>query len=195
MPLFSLVLASSSSARRMLLERLQIPFEVASPDIDETPHLHESPQSLVDRLTREKGRAIQKRFPEHLIISADQVIVVRGEAISKPESKEDAVRQLLNESGQWIEALSGLGLLNAQTAQYQYVCVKTRVLFRKISLEEIEAYLAKEPSALLAAGSLKVEGLGISLLEKIETDDPTALIGLPLIALMNMLRSSGTILI
>ena len=185
-----LMLASSSAARKMLLERLQIPFKVVSPNIDETPQRNETPENLVARLTKEKGQAVAAQFPEARIISADQVIVVRGEAISKPTSKEEAVQQLLNESGQWVEALSGLGLLNTKTKDYHYACIKTRVLFRTLSYAQIEGYLAKEPSALQAAGSLKVEGLGISLLEKIESEDPTALIGLPLIALTKMLENA-----
>jgi len=183
-----LILASSSPARRMLLERLTVPFIVVRPDIDETPLPKEAPQQLVARLTQEKGAVIAKQYNNHVVISADQVIIVRDQAISKPETRKQAVEQLLNESGQWVESLSGLGVLNSATGYYQYTCVKTRVLFRQLSLKQIHAYLAKDEAAYHCAGSLRVEALGISLLEKIESDDPTALIGLPLIALTKILE-------
>ncbi|MCD6046368.1 MAG: septum formation inhibitor Maf [Gammaproteobacteria bacterium] len=185
-----IVLASSSPARKMLLERLQIPFETHAPNIDETPLLGETPEQLVTRLTQEKGRAVAKKFPEALIISSDQVIIVKGQVISKPETKEAAVVQLQEESGEWVESLTGLGLLNAKTNEYQYACVKTRVLFRELTQAMIDDYLAKDPQAIYCAGSLRVEALGIILLKKIESDDPTALIGLPLITLTEMLNST-----
>lgn len=191
MPKQRLILASSSLARRTSLEQLLIPFEWISPNIDETPLPDEAPTNLVERLTREKGRAAAKSYPEAFIISADQVIVVNGEAISKPEAYENAVHQLEMESGQWVEALSGIGLLNARTNQYHYACVITRVLFKHITREQIEKYLAKDPQALHCAGSLRVEASGISLLEKVHSDDPSALIGLPLIALCDMLAKEG----
>ena len=186
-----LILASSSLARRTSLEQLGVPFECISPDIDETAFLNESPGALVERLTREKGSAVAKEFPGALIISADQVIVVNNEAISKPETYENAIRQLEMESGQWVEALAGVGLLNAKTNHYHYACVITRVLFKHLTRQCIERYLAKDPQALHCAGSLRVEASGISLLEKVHSDDPSALIGLPLIALSDMLAKEG----
>ncbi len=190
-----LILASSSSARRMLLERLSLSFEAVSPDIDETPRLGETPEALVARLTKEKGEAVRKKYPRAIIISSDQVIVVKGEAISKPETREGATQQLLNESGEWVEALCGVGVLNTTTDDYQFACVKTRVLFQKLTLSQIENYLNKDPHAIHCAGSLRVEGLGISLLEKVESDDPTALIGLPLIMLTKMLRKEEVFIV
>lgn len=184
-----IILASSSSARLMLMQRLLLLFEVATPDIDETQLENESPEALVARLTREKGLAVAKKYADHLIISADQVIVVRGKAISKPETREAAIEQLLAQSGECVEALSGIGLLNSATNHFQYACVKTQVVFQTLSLQQIEKYLNKDEQAYHCAGSLRVEALGISLLEKVSSEDPTALIGLPLIALIKMLRN------
>jgi septum formation protein len=186
-----IVLASSSPARKMLLARLQIPFETHAPNIDETPLSGETPEQLVARLTQEKGKVIAKEFSDALIISSDQVIVVKGQVISKPETKEAAIAQLQEESGEWVESLTGLGLLNTKTNEYQYACVKTDVLFRELTQPMIEDYLAKDPQAIYCAGSLRVEALGIILLKKIESDDPTALIGLPLITLTEMLNSAA----
>jgi len=187
----SLILASSSKARNMLLQRLGLPFTCYSPDIDETEKPGESPLELVIRLTREKGLAVAKQFSEGLVISGDQVIVVDGEAISKPETREEAVRQLSKQSGKWVEAFAGVGLLNIETESYQFNCVQTRILFRKLTEEQIHKYLAKDEASYHCAGSLRVEALGISLLEKVHSDDPTALIGLPLIALTTMLQEEG----
>lgn len=182
-----IVLASSSPARKMLLERLLIPFETCSPEIDESLLADETPENLVARLTKEKGRVIGQKYPDAIVISSDQVIVVKGRAISKPETYEEAVNQLQAESGAWVQAFTGLGVLNTKTQEYEYRCVKTRVLFRELTLEHIKDYLRKDPQAIHCAGSLRVEALGITLLKKIESDDPTALIGLPLIVLTEIL--------
>ena len=186
-----IILASSSLARRMLLERLALPFQTIAPDIDESELPEEAPMNLVARLTKQKAKAVASNFPNSLVISADQVIVVQGQAISKPENKKTAIQQLMKQSGAWVTAYSGLGLLNTQTQHYQYACVATQVQFQTLTLARIEEYLAKEPTAIYCAGSLRVESLGISLLSTIHSDDPTALIGLPLIALCAMLREEG----
>lgn len=176
----TLILASSSSARHELLSRLQIPFEVVVPNIDETPLAHETPTQLVERLSRAKGMKIASSRPEAAIISSDQVIVIRGVAVSKPESHEDAVAQLQAASGQWVESLTGLAFYRPDTREQYYGCVPTQILFKTLSLTQIETYLEQD-KPYHCAGSLRVEGLGIRLLAKIHSDDPTALIGLPLI--------------
>ncbi len=186
-----IILGSSSSARKMLFERLLLPFTCCSPDIDEMELPNETPLQLVKRLTKQKSQKIAENLTDALVISADQVIVVNGSPISKPESYEQAVKQLRAESGQWVEALGGLGVLNVSTQQYQYTCVKTKVLFQSLTDERIHQYLTQDPQAIYCAGSLRVEALGISLLEKVSSEDPTALIGLPLIALCAMLRKEG----
>lgn len=186
-----ILLASSSPARRTLMASLLLPFARTAPDVDETALANETPTDLVARLTQKKAQAVSPHYVDHLIISADQVIVVEGMAISKPETKDAAVLQLLQQSGKWITAYSGIAVLNNATQHYQYACVMTQVKFQTLTLQRIEAYLNKEPQAIHCAGSLRVEALGISLLEKINSDDPTALIGLPLITLCEMLRKEG----
>lgn len=183
----SLILASSSTARRDLLARLQIPFECLSPNIDETPLDGETPSQLVERLSRAKGWTIATLHPKQWIISSDQVIVINGIPVSKPESHDDAVQQLQAASGQWVESLTGLAVLNPTTQEQYYDCVITRILFKTLTLAQIERYLQQD-QPYHCAGSLRVESLGISLLAKIHSDDPTALIGLPLIRLVDFLK-------
>ena len=185
MPL-PLLLASSSTARQQLLTRLQQPFVIAHPAIDETPQPLETPIALVERLSRAKGLKIAETVKDHLIISSDQVIVIAGHAVSKPESHVEAIHQLQAASGSWVESLTGLALFNPQTGKQHYQCVSTQVLFKPLSLSQIERYLQQD-QPYHCAGSLRVESLGISLLAKIVSDDPTALIGLPLIGLVDFL--------
>lgn len=185
-----LLLASSSPARRQLLQRLAWPFEVMSPDIDETPLAQESPATLVERLSRQKGLKAAETYPNHLIISSDQVIIIQGVAVSKPENHLDAVKQLQASSGQWVESLTGLAVWNPRTQTQQYACVPTQILFKALSLAQIEAYLHQD-QPYHCAGSLRIEGLGIRLVQKILSDDPTALIGLPLIRLVDFLNQAG----
>ncbi len=189
MPL-PLLLASSSTARHALLTRLQIPFDCVSPAIDESPFKGETPLALVERLSRQKGLAVAKDHPKHLIISSDQVIVIHGEPVSKPESHGEAIKQLQNASGTWVSSLTGLAVLNPQTQLQQYRCIPTQVLFKTLSLRQIEQYLQQD-QPYDCAGSLRVESLGIRLLEKIHSDDPTALIGLALIGLVEFLTNEG----
>jgi septum formation protein len=185
-----LVLASSSPYRRELLERLRVPFETLSPDIDETPHAVETPEQTALRLSIAKARAAAERFPGALIVGSDQVATFDGRQIGKPGTHANAVVQLQSMRGRMVEFHSALCLFDTRTGDVQSADIVTRVRFRQLSDAEIEAYLRAE-TPYDCAGSAKSEGLGIALLDAIESDDPTALIGLPLIALTNMLRAAG----
>ena len=189
-----LILGSSSVYRRQLLERLGIPFEVISPDIDESAHPDEHAAALARRLAREKAQAIANQLPADkqnaLIIGSDQVAVMGDQAYGKPGSHAKAVEQLQTLSGQTVVFETALCLFDAASSHAYEELVSTEVEFRELSLGEIEAYLAKEP-AYDCAGSAKSEGLGIALLDRLSGDDPTALIGLPLIALCRLLRQAG----
>lgn len=183
-----LILASSSPSRRMLLERLQIPFQSLSPDVDETPLPGESAEALVKRLAAIKANVFVDKYPNHLIIGCDQVGVLDNEIICKPLTHERAVAQLQSMSGRKIRFFTAVCLINTKTKQIQENTEIFDVTFRTITLDEIEEYLQKEES-YHCAGSLHVEGLGISLLEKLEGTDYTALIGLPLIRLVTMFKN------
>lgn len=186
-----LILASTSKYRRELLERLRIPFEVMSPEVDETPLPKESPAELVLRLAQAKAQAIAKQHPEAWVIGSDQVADFLGAAIGKPHTHERAMAQLQLMRGETIIFRTGLCLTKGNTIHC--TSVDTEVTFRKLSDEVIESYLlAEEPYD--CAGSAKSEGLGISLLSSIKSDDPTALIGLPLIALSGLLRDAGFVI-
>ncbi len=183
-----LILASSSPYRKELLSRLGLPFTCHNPDIDESGRTGESPVDLVTRLAEEKARAVRKSHSDAVVIGSDQVAVLNGQILTKPGNHENAVKQLAGMSGQGVVFLTGLCVLdphNIQTA-----CITCEVVFRMLGMEEIERYLQLE-QPYDCAGSFKSERLGISLFEKIECDDPTALIGLPLIRLSAMLRSAG----
>ncbi len=186
----SIILASTSPFRRQLLERLDLPFRTASPDVDETALPDESPEALVRRLAEAKARAVMSIYPTALIIGSDQVALLHGEVLGKPGAHEQAVKQLQRLSGQAAQFLTALCLLNSVTGTLQTEVVSTHVVFRRLSNTQIEHYLEREP-AYQCAGSFKSEGLGISLLDKINSDDPTALIGLPLIRLAQMLEREG----
>jgi septum formation protein len=189
-----LVLGSSSAYRRALLERLGMPFSVTSPDIDETPLLGEHPAATARRLAREKARAVARQLPEgqrnSLIIGSDQVAVMGDRVFGKPGTHEKAVAQLQTLSGQTVVFETALCLYDALSDEAHEELVSTEVEFRTLSLEEIEAYLTREP-AYDCAGSAKSEALGIALLDRLSGDDPTALVGLPLIALCRLLRRAG----
>ncbi len=187
-PLPRLILASSSRYRRELLERLAIPFDVMSPDIDETPLDNESPEATAIRLSIAKARAIGAA--NALIIGSDQVAMCDGRQIGKPGTHEAARAQLRSMSGRQVEFHSALCLYDTRNDLVQSADVITHVRFRALSDEEIEAYLLAE-TPYDVAGSAKAEGLGIVLVDAIHSDDPTALIGLPLIALSAMLRTAG----
>jgi len=186
----SIVLASTSIYRKALLDRLGLPFSIASPHTDETALPNESPRDLVERLSIAKAEAVAKDLSEGLVIGSDQVAVHGDTIVGKPHTHENAVNQLRTASGTTVQLLTGLALINAANGNVQSDVVPFAVTFRTLSDEIIENYLrAEQPYA--CAGSLKAEGLGISLLEKFSGDDPNALIGLPLIRLCSMLRQEG----
>ena len=185
-----LVLASTSRYRQMLLERLSIPFELARPDTDETPLPGEPPATTAERLAAEKARAVAAAWPDALIIGSDQVAYLGDQVFGKPGTESRAVAQLQQMSGQTVVFHTALALLNTRSGRLQTAGIPTRVRFRTLTEAEIRRYVAKE-QPLDCAGSAKSEGLGISLLEALSGDDPTALIGLPLIALSRMLRAEG----
>ncbi|HEY3433528.1 MAG TPA: Maf family nucleotide pyrophosphatase [Rhodocyclaceae bacterium] len=188
-----LILASTSIFRRELLSRLQIPFETKAPETDETPLPNEAPADTAERLAVAKAQAVAKNFPEALIIGSDQVAYLdhhEQQRFGKPGTRENAIKQLRAMSGKTVIFHTGLCLYNAATGRSHVRGVPTEVRFRELSDAEINRYLDKE-DALNCAGSAKSEGLGISLLEYMRGDDPNALVGLPLIALCDMLRAEG----
>lgn len=185
-----LILASTSPYRRELLARLGLIFEVANPETDESPLPGEAPAALALRLAEAKAKAVAGRYPEALIIGSDQVATVDGEIYGKPGNHERAVAQLRTLSGKTVNFFTALCLFNSATGQSEVRGVPTLVTFRKLSDDEIENYLHREP-AYNCAGSAKSEGLGIALLASMQGDDPNALIGLPLIALCDMLRNQS----
>ena len=185
-----LILASTSTFRRELLARLQLPFSVASPDADEAALAGESPAATAERLAQLKARAVAERFPAALIIGSDQVAYCGSAVYGKPGSRARAMRQLQEMRGKSVVFHTGLCLLNTASGRLQLRGVPTEVRFRDFADAEIERYLDKE-DALNCAGSAKSEGLGIALIAAMRGDDPNALIGLPLIALCEMLRAEG----
>ena len=186
-----LVLASSSPYRKTLLDRLGLPFTCASPDIDETPQRGESGESLVTRLAESKARALAERFPGHWIIGSDQVACLPdGSVLSKPGNHEQATSQLHQSSGHRVLFLTGLALLDSDSGKLESLCEPYNARFRVLTAEEIDAYLRRE-LPYDCAGSFKMEGLGITLFEALEGRDPNSLVGLPLIALNDMLRRWG----
>jgi len=189
-PQLRLVLASTSSFRRELLARLQLPFEVVSPLTDETALPNETPAQTAERLAVSKAQAVSSRFPDALIIGSDQVAYRDDQSFGKPGNRSNAVAQLRLMRAKEVIFHTGLCLLNTATGRLQVCGVPTLVRFRDLSDREIESYLDRE-NALNCAGSAKSEGLGIALLDYLRCDDPTALIGLPLIALSRMLRAEG----
>ena len=186
----TLVLASSSRYRRELLERLKLPFQAVSPGVDETPISGEAPAVTAARLALAKAQAAHSRFPCALIIGSDQVAFCEGVRLDKPGDHAGAFSQLRHASGKSVSFLTAIALVNTVSGNTQTRLVPTEVRFRKLSEAEIERYLRTEP-AYDCAGSAKAEGLGISLMDSIHSSDPTALIGLPLIALSEMLRSEN----
>lgn len=186
-----LLLASSSPYRKTLLERLGLPFTCASPDIDETPRQGEAGESLATRLAESKALALAERFPGHWIIGSDQVACLPdGSVLTKPGNHEQATNQLRLSSGHRVLFLTGMALLDAESGKIESLCEPYNVLFRELTDEEIEAYLLQE-KPYDCAGSFKMEGLGITLFEALEGRDPNSLVGLPLIALNDMLRRWG----
>ncbi len=186
----AIILASTSPYRRELLARLGLPFTVANPQTDETPLPGETPENLALRLAEAKARAVAGEFPDALIIGSDQVATVDSKIYGKPGNHARAVEQLRELSGKTVNFFTGLCLYNARTGQAEVRGVPTLVGFRQLSDSEIENYLQREP-AYNCAGSAKSEGLGIALLSSMQGDDPNALVGLPLIALCDLLRNQG----
>ncbi len=189
-----LILASSSRYRQELLSRLRLAFDVIAPEIDETPLAGEAPQATALRLARDKAAAVALLAPGALIIGSDQVATLGDAQIGKPGSHAKALRQLQQLRGQRVVFHTALCLLDNRTdapaGKLQSVATRSFVTFRDLPDLELDAYLRIE-QPYDCAGSAKNEGLGIALLEKIESDDPTALTGLPLIALTSMLRRAG----
>ncbi|GAB6067528.1 nucleoside triphosphate pyrophosphatase [Methylothermus subterraneus] len=185
-----LVLASTSPYRKLLLEKLKLPFVTAAPNVDETPLFNEAPEQLAMRLAAAKARAVAKEFPEHLIIGADQVALLGGRKLDKPGNFENAVAQLQAASGRSICFYTGVSVLNARTGRQLNAVDACKVHFRTLSHEEIEDYVRRD-APYDCVGAFKAEGLGIALFQRIEGDDPNALIGLPLIQLVALLRRFG----
>lgn len=185
-----LILGSSSVYRCELLQRLQIPFETASPAVDEFALPGEAPEATALRLAKEKAHAVAKLFPDALIITADQVAALGKTQLGKPLSHQNAVRQLRSMRGREVIFYSALCLFNSRTTRLQARVIPCSVKYRELSDSQIEHYLIKE-QPYHCAGSAKAEGLGIALIERITGEDPNALIGLPLIALVEMLMEEG----
>ncbi|MEJ5046935.1 nucleoside triphosphate pyrophosphatase [Pantoea nemavictus] len=185
-----LVLASTSPFRQALLNKLGLPFITAAPDCDETPLMDESAPELVQRLALAKAEALAGHHPNSWIVGSDQVCVLNGEITGKPHTVENACRQLAAASGNAITFYTGLALIQPQSGKRWVICEPFIVHFRQLSAEEIRGYVEKE-QPLQCAGSFKSEGLGICLFDKLEGRDPNTLIGLPLIALNEMLRAAG----
>ena len=184
------VLGSTSRYRRELLERLRIPFTVSAPDVDETPQPGEAPQALALRLALAKARAVAALHPEAVVIGSDQVAGLAGQPLGKPGEHARAVAQLRQMRGQTVIFQTALAVVCLATGFEEVALAEVRVVFRDLSDEAIEAYLQAE-KPYDCAGSAKSEGLGIALLESIDNDDPTALIGLPLIRTARLLRQAG----
>ncbi|MFD2641055.1 Maf family protein [Pseudomonas japonica] len=185
-----LILASSSPYRRELLTRLHLPFDWASPDIDERRLVDEPAIDLVKRLARGKALALADRYPAHLIIGSDQVAVLGEQILGKPHTFAKACEQLLAASGNHVTFLTGVALLNSATGECQVDCVPFSVHMRDLDLPRIERYLHLE-QPYDCAGSFKCEGLGVSLFQSTHGCDATSLIGLPLIRLVDMLIKEG----
>jgi septum formation protein len=186
----ALILGSTSRYRRELLQRLRVPFEVVSPEVDETPLTGEAPQALATRLALAKAKAVAALHPQAVVIGSDQVADLNGEPLGKPGTHERAVLQLQRMRGQTVVFQTAVSVVCQASGFEQTELAQIKVRFRDLSDADIEAYLrAEEPYD--CAGSAKSEGLGIALLDAIDNDDPTALIGLPMIRTARMLRAAG----
>ncbi len=186
----TLVLGSTSPFRKDLLYKLGIPFVTATPDIDEARRPGEMPESLVRRLAEEKARNVASRYPEALVIGSDQVACVNDEILGKPGSREKAIAQLCAASGKAMTFHTGLCLYNAATKQIQVAVEPFIVHFRRLGTAQIERYIDRE-QPFNCAGSFKSEGFGITLFSALQGRDPNALVGLPLIRLVEMLDRQG----
>lgn len=185
-----LILGSTSAYRRELLERLRIPFSIESPHVDESPLPGEWPADLARRLALAKAQAVAARFPDCVVIGSDQVADLDGQPLGKPGTHDRAVAQLRQMRGRTVIFQTAVAVVCLQSGFCQQALAPVRVTFRALTDEEIESYLVTE-EPYDCAGSAKSEGLGITLLEQIDNDDPTALVGLPLIRTSQMLRAAG----
>ena len=189
-----LILGSTSRYRLELLQRLQIPFDVAAPKVDESPLTGESPAAMAGRLALTKAQAVARMFPHAVVIGADQVADLNGQPLGKPGSHEQAVIQLRQMRGKTVIFQTAVSVVCLESGFEESELAQVRVRFRELSDGEIENYLrAEQPYD--CAGSAKSEGLGIALLDAIESDDPTALVGLPLIRTCRMIRAAGIVLL
>ncbi|MGJ8692569.1 MAG: Maf family protein [Thalassotalea sp.] len=186
----TIVLGSTSPFRKAILEKLNIAFECAKPDIDESPLVNETPQALVERLAIEKAKAVAAAYPNALIIGSDQVAVHNGLILGKPHNHENAIKQLSAFSGNKVTFYTGLCLYNSTTGTVTSLVEPFHVHFKILSGADIENYLLAE-QPYQCAGSFKSEALGICLFDKLEGDDPNTLIGLPLIKLTELLAQNG----
>lgn len=185
-----LILGSTSRYRRELLERLRIPFTVEAPDVDETPLPLETPQQMACRLAISKARAVAAKFPDSIVIGSDQVADLEGQALGKPGDHTRALAQLQKMRGKVVVFHTAVAVICQQSGFEQMDLAQVKVTFRNLSDTQIEAYLRAE-TPYDCAGSAKSEGLGIALLASIDNDDPTALVGLPLIRTCQMLEAAG----
>lgn len=188
-----LVLASSSSYRKALLSKLGLPFAAAAPAIDESPLAGEGPLPLSARLAREKAAALKGQFPHHLIIGSDQVAMLGDRQLHKPGTAENAARQLQAAAGKSVEFFTSVCVFESSSGRFECAADRTVVHFRPLSVESIERYVAAE-RPYDCAGGFKSEGLGIVLFERLDTEDPNALVGLPLIKLTGLLARFGLVL-
>jgi len=185
-----LILGSTSPYRRQLLERLHIPFEVVAPEVDEAPLANETPQQLASRLAMSKARAVAAQFPACVVIGSDQVAELDGQALGKPGNHARATAQLQRMRGRTVIFQTAVAVVCQDTQFEQMDLAQVKVKFRELTDAEIEAYLLAE-TPYDCTGSAKSEGLGIALLESIDNDDPSALVGLPLIRTCRMIRAAG----
>ena len=185
-----LILGSTSPYRRELLQRLRLPFEVVRPEVDETPHAGELPVALAQRLAMEKALAVARQHPQAVVIGSDQVADLDGEPLGKPGTHERAVAQLQRMRGHTVVFQTAVAVVCIESGFAEQALAQVKVQFRQLSDAAIETYLrAEEPYD--CAGSAKSEGLGIALLEQIDNQDPSALVGLPLIHTCRLLRAAG----
>lgn len=185
-----LILASTSPYRRQLLERLGVPFSTVSPQVEESRLDGEPAEDLVRRLAEAKARSVATSRPEALVIGSDQVAVIEDRILGKPGSRERAIEQLSASAGKRVEFLTGLCVADGTSGRTQVDVVPYSIVFRPLTRAQIDAYVERE-EPYNAAGSFKSEGLGIALFERMSGDDPTALVGLPLIRLVSMLQAAG----
>ncbi|MDD5333087.1 MAG: Maf family nucleotide pyrophosphatase [Rhodoferax sp.] len=185
-----LVLGSTSPYRRQMLARLRVPFQVAAPEVDETPQATETPKQLACRLAMAKARAVAAQFPACVVIGSDQVADLDGQALGKPGNHERATSQLQQMRGKTVIFQTAVAVVCSDTGFAQLDLAQVKVKFRELTDAEIEAYLRAE-TPYDCTGSAKSEGLGIALLESIDNDDPSALVGLPLIRTCRMIRAAG----